>query len=87
VAEALRHGVVPAVALAAHTRLSPGLGQALPIAVGPSLTAPWHLAFFLVVSSKLSRMTAPSGTNWAAGRITAPQRGHCWLESGHPKKT
>jgi hypothetical protein len=39
VKEALRHGVVPVVALAAHTRLYPVLGAELPLAVGVLLTA------------------------------------------------
>src|SRR5499427_10076474 len=37
--EALRHRVVPTVALPAHTRLYPMLSQELPIAVGAILTA------------------------------------------------
>jgi hypothetical protein len=37
---ALRHGILPAVALAAHTRQSLVLGEDLPIAVRPLLPAP-----------------------------------------------
>ena len=37
--EALCHRVIPTVALAAHTRLHPVLGQEVPIAVGAILTA------------------------------------------------
>jgi hypothetical protein len=40
VEDALRHGMRSAVALATHTRLSPGLGEELPIAVRTILALP-----------------------------------------------